>query len=230
VVVELTEARVTHMLAGFAAEARVAAKNREYEAGRKAREAAYERQRQEYERAYKEWEKKHEAWDRCMQKYRDASDARGREAQAAASTLDTVAMQAVARRIQAAHQRGDTREALRLTDSLSKSVNAATMKYTNDGGIEKRATAECGLEPQEPKAPAPPTDQTTGTVADGARASGIPEEQYRVARERILAWLSLGDEKITSGETKYAFTDGELAALGARKAELRQYEDVLGAY
>jgi hypothetical protein len=67
-------------------------------------------------------------------------------------------------------------------------------------------------------------------MAEGVKASGMPDEQYRIARERILAWLSLGDEKITRGETTYAFTDAELAALGARRNELRQYDGLLTSY
>jgi hypothetical protein len=230
VVVELTEDRVTRMLAGFAAEGRVAAKNREYAAGQKQREADYERQRAEYERAYKEWEKTHETWDRCMQKYRDEQDAKAQDAQAYGESVDTAALRAVGQRIQAAHQRGDTREAVRLTDSLSSAIAGATRKYTTDDGLEKRAKADCGARPEEPTRPSAPADQTSGTIADGVKAAGIPDDQYRIARERILAWLALGDEKITRGETKYAFSDAELAALGARRNEFRQYEAVLTSY
>lgn len=229
-VVELTEARVTQLLAGFAAEARMAKKNEEYEAGRKQRDATYERQRQEHEGAYADWEKKHAAWDRCAQKYRDEVDAKGREAQEYAKSVDTAAFKAVAVRVQAAQQRGDRAEALRLTDSLSAAVSAASARFTKPDDTEKRAHAECGDEPGEPKAPSRPPEQIVSTVADGTKAAGMPEAQYRIARERVLAWLSLGDDKITSGETKYAFTDPELAALGARRGDLRQYESVLQAY
>jgi hypothetical protein len=230
VVVELTEARVTQLLAGFAAEARVAKKNQDYEAGRTQREAAYQQQRQQYERAHSDWEKKQAVWFRCTQKYRDEIDAKGQAGAEYAKSIDTTALKAVAVRVQAAQVRNDMAEVRRLTDSLTSAITAATSQFTNVDDVEKRARAECGNEPEEPKAPSRPTEQTFSTVADGSKASGIREDQYRIARERVLAWLSLGDDKITSGETKYAFTDAELAALGARRGELRQYESVLQAY
>lgn len=229
-VVELTEARVTQLLAGFAAEARVAAKNREWEAGREQRDAAYQQQLAQHERAYKEWEKKTAAWERCTQKYEDELDAAGREGQEFAKSVDTIALKGVAARIQAAQVRGDMAEVRRLVDSLSGAASAATPKNQRARDIDKRAEAECGRKPEEPKRPEAPADQRNNTVDDGAKASGMAENQYQIARERVLAWLSLGDDKITRGETKYAFTDGELAALGARKGELRQYESVLGEY
>lgn len=229
-VVELTDARVARMLTGFAAEARAAEKNRQYEAGRKQREAAYQRQLEDHQRARDDWEKKHALWDRCVQKYRDEIDAKGREAQARAKTIDTVAIKAIGARIQAAQARGDRAEAIRLTDSLSRAMSGAMGDYSKPDDTEQRARADCGDEPAEPRQPERPAEETVSTVPEGVRASGIPDNQYRIARERILAWLSLGDDKITRGETKYAFTDAELAALGAKRGELRQYESVLQAY
>jgi hypothetical protein len=229
-VVELTDARVAKMLIGFAAEARAAEKNRQFEAGRKQREAAYQRQLEDHQRARDDWEKKHAVWDRCLQKYRDEIDAKGRDAQARAKTIDTVAIKAIGVRIQAAQARGDRAEAIRLTDSLSRAMAGAMGDYTKPDDTEQRARADCGEEPAEPREPSRPAEETLTTVTDGVRASGMPDDQYRIARERILAWLSLGDDKITRGETKYAFTDAELAALGAKRGELRQYESVLQAY
>lgn len=229
-VVELTDARVTQLLAGFAAEAQVAAKNREWEAGRKQRDAAHQQQLAEHERASKEWEKKSAVWERCTQKYEAELDAVGREAEAFAKSVDTLALKAVAARIQAAQVRGDMAEVRRLLDSLSAATSAATPKNQRAQDIDKRAEAECGKKPEQPKRPEAPGDQRNNSIDDGAKASGMAENQYQIARERVLAWLSLGDDKITRGETKYAFTDGELAALGARKGELRQYESVLAAY
>ena len=229
-VVELTDARLTKILTGFAAEARVAEKNRQYEAGRKQREAAYQRQLEDHQRARDAWEKKHAVWDRCLQKYRDEIDAKGRDAQARAKTIDTVAIKAIGTRVQAAQARGDRAEAIRLTDSLSRALSGAMGDYTKPDDTEQRARADCGEEPAEPRSPERPAEETQSTVPDGVRASGIPDNQYRIARERILAWLSLGDDKITRGETKYAFTDAELAALNARRADLRQYETLLQTY
>ena len=230
VVVELTEARVAKLLTGFAAEAKVAAKNREFEAERTKREAAYRQQRDEHERARTAWEKKSAAWDRCMEKYRAELETRGQQSQSFAQSTDTMKLKALALRIQNAQVRGDMAEAKRLADSLTTIMNAAVAQY-GSADIEKRARAECGDRPEEPTPPeAPAQPVSLSTLSDGARASGIPEEQYRIARERVLAWLSLGDDKITRGETTYAFTDAELAALNARRADLRQYETLLATY
>ena len=226
-VIELTEARVAQLLTGFAAEAKTAAKNREQEASREQREAAYRQQREQHQRAQAEWQKKSDAWDKCMEKYRAEVESRGQQSQSFVQSTDTMKLKALALRIQNAQQRGDMTEAKRLTDSLTSIMNAAVTQYgTSD--IEKRARAECGDRPEEPQAPeAPAQPVSLTTLPDGSRASGIPEEQYRIARERVLAWLSLGDDKITRGETQYAFTDAELAALNARRADLRQYETIL---
>lgn len=229
-VVELTEARVAQLLTGFAAEARAAQKNEASEAGRKDREAAYQREREAYERAHAAWEKKGAAWDACMEKYRAEMTARSQQGQSFVQSTDTMKLKAIALRIQNAQQRGDMTEARRLTDSLTSMMGKAVAQY-GTADIEKRANAECGAQPEEPMRPeAPAQPVSVSTLSDGSKASGIPEEQYRIARERVLAWLSLGDDKITRGETTYAFTDSELAALNARRADLRQYERVLSTY
>lgn len=230
VVIELTGARVTQLLTGFAAEARVAEKNRQNEAGREEREAAYQRQQQQFERDYADWEKKNDTWFKCTQKYRDELNARGEKAAEYVQIIDTAAFTRVTARIKAAQEKGDMKEAMRLADSIASAMTRGTSQYTQTDDIEKRSKAECGDQPEEPKAPMAPSDQTVSTLVDGANASGIPEEQYRIARERVLAWLSIGDEKITTGETQYAFTDAELAALGAKKGELSKYQSVLQTY
>src|SRR5687768_9595221 len=230
VVVELTEARVATLLTGFAAEAKAFAKNQEDEAGRKQREAVYRQQREEYERAHAAWEKKGAAWRACTDKYRTEMAARSQQGQSFVQSTDTMKLKAIALRIQNAQQRGDMTEARRLTDSLTSLMGAAVAQY-GTGDIEKRANAECGTQPEEPQQPEAPSQPVSlSTLADGSKASGMPEEQYRIARERVLAWLSLGDDKITRGETTYAFTDAELAALNARRADLRQYETILQTY
>ena len=229
-VIELTDARVSQLLTGFAAEAKVAAKNRELEASRKQREADYQRQREAYERAYADWERKRTVWNQCTEKYRSEMATRGQQMQSFVQSTDTMKLKSIALRAQQASARGDVAEAKRLTDSLTAIMNTAVAQYgTSD--VERRAKAECGDQPQEPARPeAPEQPVSVSTLHDGARASGIPEEQYRIARERVLAWLSLGDDKITRGETTYAFTDAELAALNARRADLRQYETILATY
>jgi hypothetical protein len=230
VVIELTEARLTQMLTGFAAEEKAAARNREAEASQKDRDAAYRREREKYERAMADWEKRRAAVRQCYQKYEPEREARADRAQSMAERVDTMAMKAVALRIQNAQQRGDIAEARRLTDSLT-SVMGAIARQGNTSDIDARARAECGEPGEEPQAPeAPGQPVSLSTLSDGSRAAGIPEEQYRIARERILAWLSLGDDKITRGETKYAFTDAELAALNGRRADLRRYETLLQTY
>jgi hypothetical protein len=229
-VLELTDARVAQLLTGLAAEARTAAKNRADEASREQREAAYRQQRDQHQRAQEAWQKKSDAWDTCMEKYRAEVEARGRQSQSFVQSTDTLKLKALALRIQNAQQRGDMTEAKRLTDSLTSIMNAAVTQY-GTGDIEKRARAECGDRPEEPEAPeAPAQPVSLSTLPDGSKASGIPEEPYRIARERVLAWLSLGDDKITRGETQYAFTDAELAALNARRGDLRQYETLLSTY
>ena len=229
-VLELTDERISRLLVGFAAEAKTAAKIRDDEAQRERREATYRQQRDEFDRAQNDWQKKNAAWEKCMEKYQAEADARGQESQKFVQSTDTMKLKAIALRIQTAQARGDMAEARRLTDSLTAIMSAAVTRY-GTADIEKRARAECGDRPEElepPEAPGQPVSQST--LTDGARAAGIPEEQYRIARERVLAWLSLGDDRITRGETKYAFTDAELTALNARRADLRQYEKLLQTY
>ena len=229
-VIELTEARVAQLLTGLAAEAKTAARIRADEAGREQREAAYRQQRDQHNRAQEAWQRKSDAWDKCMEKYHAEVNARGQQSQSFVQSTDTMKLKALALRIQNAQQRGDMPEAKRLTDSLTSIMNAAVTQY-GTADIEKRARAECGDRPEEPQAPEAPAQLVSmSTLPDGSKASGIPEEPYRIARERVLAWLSLGDDKITRGETKYAFTDAELASLNARRADLRQYETLLSTY
>jgi hypothetical protein len=229
-VIELTEARLTQMLTGFAAEEKAAARNREAEATQKDRDAAYRRDREKYDRAMSDWEKRRAAVSQCYRKYEPEREARVGRAQSMMERVDTVAMKAVALRIQNAQQRGDITEARRLTDSLT-SVMGAIGRQGNTSDIETRARAECGEAGEEPQAPeAPGQPVSVSTLSDGSRAAGMAEDQYRIARERILAWLSLGDDKITRGETKYAFTDAELAALNGRRGDLRRYETLLQTY
>lgn len=54
----------------------------------------------------------------------------------------------------------------------------------------------------------------------GVGASGLPDQQYHVLRERVAAFVR---------KAPYAFTTAELQVLRAREAQLKEYEALLTA-
>lgn len=221
-VLEITPGVVDRLVKGLAAEQQVAARveaqdleamDRENEAAR----AAHKRDRDAWEKRYKEWK-------RCM-------DGVGQRMEAAMGPAPTEAdqkrLEAVAARVQAAKERGDMAEVMRLADSISKAtmpMAQRSMEVSAAGTAE--AKAKCGDEPREPPYPKPrqPLDYRSVREA-GQQAAGMTDVQYSIVRERVVPFVV---EPRSYGRMIY--TEGEVETLKAKASLLEPYAEVLKRY
>ena len=128
-------------------------------------------------------------------------------------------MAQVQERIQAAQAKGDMAEVMRLADSLSKSVSSKTAA-AGQAGIElQTATTKCGTQPAEPQPPASPSETQPNLDADGAKASGLTQEQYALMKERAQYAVD-EDCQVRDRSSMWAFSDAELDVLKKRGPEL----------
>ena len=127
-------------------------------------------------------------------------------------------MAQVQERIQAAQAKGDMAEVMRLADSLSKSVSSKTAA-AGQAGIElQTATTKCGTQPAEPQPPASPSETQPNLDADGAKASGLTQEQYALMKER--AQMRLMRTARYEIVPRCGPSDAELGVLKKRRPEL----------
>jgi hypothetical protein len=131
-----------------------------------------------------------------------------------------------AQKIAVAQQRGDTAEMRRLMAEL----NGGSV---DDAKVDSVAADKaCGPMPAKPGAmvQVEQLDAQANSLSDQIRKleeasaatevkeSGLTERQYLMARERIEAYLSA----MKYGSAPRGFGPGELAALGARRADLEK--------
>ena len=224
-VLEITNARIDALLAGYRAELAAIAESDKKHGGAR---AAYEEENRKYPGRLKEYDAKHQTWQNCQ-------DTKVKPAQAAAhAQMDSAnqqvtggdqegfekRMQAVADRIQAAQAKGDMAEVMRLSDSLSRSVGApsavAAHKAVSD--VQTASTA-CGMEPTRPEPPVPPSIPDMRLEEAGAAAAKMTTEQYAIIRERIR-YIVREDctVEVTSG--LWAYSSAEIEAIKKRAGDL----------
>jgi len=137
---------------------------------------------------------------------------------------DRAKVEAVAARIKAAKEAGNTTEMRRLIDSLVAVSNPAAMRMTAaTNNAVARAGSECGARPVEPASPARKTALTWNDVTNaGAKASRMNSEQYAILRERVVPYV------LSNGKSSdMMYTPSELNALKEKSEALAKYGSAL---
>jgi hypothetical protein len=228
-VIEITDARLTSLLRGLAAEQ-----------GKVQQLEALERERQDAAAAEaveerKEAERKpvdpaaRERVQRCY----EASPEYTRYMGPAEVAKRDAAMQRATR----ASEQRKYDEMTRISDSLTGANNAweVTMRQ-----VARRCGATDAMmrEWEEDDAPAgrpeemaPEAEEVSvqdSLMAAGAATSGMTQEQYGVMRERVLAFLNSSPDELN--QSSYIYSALELRALQGKRAQLSRYMELLTEY
>lgn len=221
-VLEITPGVVDRLVKGLAAEQQMAARveAQDLEAMDRENEAA----REAHKRDRDAWEKKYKEWKRCTEGVgRRMQDAMG----PAPTETDQKQLEAVAARAQAAKERGDMAEVMRLVDSLSKAsmpMAQRSMEVSAAGNAEVKT--KCGEEPREPPYPKLKQALDYRSVREaGQQAAGMTDAQYSILRERVVPFVV--DQRSFG---RMVYTDGEVETLKAKASLLEPYAEVLKSY
>jgi hypothetical protein len=224
-VVEITDARIDGLLAGYNAElAALDAADKKQGSVR----AAYEEENRKHPARLQEYESSHKAWQQCQDTHVKPAEAKAKKETEAAQAQVTGGdeedferrMNAVAERIKAAQAKGDMAEVMRLSDSLGKAVGmpSANAAYKASSDMQA-AAAKCGAEPVRPDSPTPPSYPDLRLDEAGATAAKMTIEQYAIMKERVrYAVREEGKVEVTS--SMWAFSGDELEAMEKRGPEL----------
>jgi hypothetical protein len=224
-VLEITNARIDGLLAGYGAElAALDAADKKQSSVR----AAYEEENSKHPARLKEYEAKHRTWQQCQDTNVKPAEAKAKKDTEAAQAQVTGGdeedfqrrLNAVGERIKAAQAKGDMNEVMRLSDSLGKAVGTPSANAAQKAsGDMQAAAAKCGAEPVRPEPPTPPSYPDLKLDEAGAGAAKMTPEQYAIMKERVrYAVREEGKVEVTSA--MWAFSDGELAAMEKRGPEL----------
>jgi hypothetical protein len=224
-VVEITDAGIDGLLAGYSAElAALDAADKKQGSGR----AAYEEENRKHPARLKEYEAKHKTWQQCQDTHVKPAEAKAQKETEAAQAQMTGGdqedferrMNAVAERIKAAQAKGDMNEVMRLSDSLGKAVGMPSANAAQKASSDMQAAAaKCGAEPVRPEPPTPPSYPDLKLDEAGAAAARMTPEQYAIMKERVrYAVREEGKVEVTS--SMWAFSGDELAAMEKRGPEL----------
>jgi hypothetical protein len=231
-VIEITDARINGLLAGYDAElAALDAADKKHGVVR----GAYAEENRKYPARLKEYDAKQKAWQQCRDTYVKPAEAKAKQETEAVQAQVTGGdqedferrMNQVAERIQAAQAKGDMSEVMRLSDSLGKAVGmpsaVAASKATTD--LQAAAT-QCGLEPVRPEPPTPPSYPDLKLDEAGAAAAKMTPEQYAIIKERVrYAVREEGKVEVTS--SMWAFSGDELEAMEKRGPQLYKSSQAL---
>jgi len=241
VTVELTNNRISQIIRGLSAgravldgangsPGRATLVTRRDDAARKSAELS-----QSNAKAFDAYYQKRDASERCRN---DAISASRDKKQAAAEQRQKEFQQkamsdpafrekamAVAQKIAAAQQKGDTAEMKRLMTEMGgvaddpKADSLAADKVCGPAPAKPAAMAQVEQLDAQAKTLSEQIRQLEEKSADTeVKESGLNERQFHMARERIEAYLSAVKYK----SQPRAFSAGELQALGARRADLEQ--------
>jgi len=171
---------------------------------------------------------RNDAIDAFRDKRQEANEARTKEFQAKAMSDPAFRekVMAITQKMAVAQQKGDTAEVRRLMIEL----NGGAPENANADSLA--ADKACGSLPPQPAAMVQSEKLTAlanklteeirlleeKSAATEVKESGLNERQYRMARERIEAYLSAMKYK----SQPRGFSAGELDALGARRADLEK--------
>ena len=226
-VIEVTDARIGGLLAGFSAElAALDAADKKQGSVR----AAYEEENRKHPARLKEYQASHRTWQQCQDAHVKPAEAKAKKETEAAQAQVTGGdqedferrMNAVAERIKAAQAKGDMTEVMRLSDSLGKAVGMTSANAAQKASSDMQAAAaKCGAEPQRPEPPTPPSYPDLRLDEAGATAAKMTPEQYAIMKERVrYAVREEGKVEVTS--SMWAFSGEELGAMEKRGLELYQ--------
>jgi hypothetical protein len=224
-VVEITDAGIDGLLAGYSAElAALDAADKKQGSGR----AAYEEENRKHPARLKEYQAMHKTWQQCQDTHVKPAEAKAQKETEAAQAQMTGGdqedferrMNAVAERIKAAQAKGDMNEVMRLSDSLGKAVGMPSANAAQKASSDMQAAAaKCGAEPVRPEPPTPPSYPDLKLDEAGAAAARMTPEQYAIMKERVrYAVREEGKVEVTS--SMWAFSGDELAAMEKRGPEL----------
>lgn len=224
-VLEITDERLSGLLAGYKAElAALDAADKKHAGVR----AAYEEENRQYPAKLKEYEAKQKSWQQCQDSHVKPAEAKARketdELQQEMTGGDQEdferRMNAVGERIKAAQARGDMAEVMRLSDSLSQAIGAPSAAATSRISADMQAaSAKCGAEPVRPQPPTPPSQPDLDLDKAGATAAKMTPEQYAIMKERVR-YAVREDGKVEVTSSMWAFSGDELEAMEKRGAEL----------
>jgi hypothetical protein len=224
-VIEITDARIDGLLAGYNAEvAALDAADKKQGSVR----AAYEEENRKHPARRKEYEAKHKTWQQCQDTNVKPAEAKAKKETEAAQAQVTGGdqedferrMNEVAERIKAAQANGDMAEVMRLSDSLGKAVGMTSANAAQKASSDMQAAAaKCGAEPVRPQPPTPPSYPDLKLDQVGAAAAKMSPEQYAIMKERVrYAVREEGKVEVTS--SMWAFSGNELEAMEKRGPEL----------
>jgi hypothetical protein len=224
-VLEITDERLSALLAGYKAElAALDAADKKHAGVR----AAYEEENRQYPAKLKDHEAKQKRWQQCQDTHVKPAEAKAKKDGEAVQNEVTGGdqkdferrMNEVAERIKAAQAKGDMDEVMRLSDSLGRAVGAPSAAASSQISADMQAAAEkCGAEPVRPSPPTPPSYPDLNLDQAGAGAAKMTPEQYAIVKERVrYAVREEGKVEVTS--SMWAFSADELKAMEKRGAEL----------
>lgn len=224
-VLEITDARVTHLVQGLEAEKQMAAQVEKQdtdgiERRNRAKQEAHQKEQDAYDR-------KRETWEKCAEPEQKKAEG---EMEAYGKSLDNpAAMEKLQERLKAAQAKGDMAEIRRITDSVSKVAMQAQNKAQNSSSeMTDAIRTKCGERPVEPADAAEPEPMLTfnDVRIAGVKASGMTDRQYAIMRERIVPFV------VSKGKTNSGmiYTDAEATVLAARLGDLSPYAGIVERY
>jgi hypothetical protein len=224
-VLEITDERLTALLAGYRAEtAALDAADKKHGGVR----AAYEEENRQYPAKLKDYEARNKGWQQCQDTHVKPTEAKAKKE--ADAMQDEVTggdqkdferrMKEVAERINAAQAKGDMDEVMRLSDSVSRAVGAPSAAASSQISADMQAASgKCGAEPVRPQPPTPPSYPDLDLDRAGAAGAKMTPEQYAIMKERVrYAVREKGKVEVTS--SMWAFSPDELKAMEKRGSEL----------
>jgi hypothetical protein len=224
-VIEITDARIAGLLAGYTAElAALDAADKKHGSVR----AAYEEENKKHPGRLKEYDAKHKTWQHCQDTDVKPAEAKAKKETEAAQAQVTGGdeedferrMNEVAERIKAAQAKGDMNEVMRLSDSLGKAVGMPSANAARKASSDMQAAAaKCGPEPVRPEPPTPPSYPDLKLDEAGAAAAKVTPEQYAIMKERVRYAVREGG-KVELTSSLWAFSGDELDAMEKRGPEL----------
>jgi len=240
-VLEITDGRLDQLLRGFDAEVAYAKKApTEYDEQMK----AWERDRATYDKAVEAYGKEDQKYSDCKARFDSTEQVASDADEKALTDLDDDAWDAyiealavrgekIARDIEAGK---NDPASLREREQYQRDVAAMQVEQQRrmqvamgtSGAARQRARTEdarlvqaCGVEPAAPTAPMSPMTSPEGILSSkGAVAAELTAEQYAIIRERVMAW-----QEDDGRPRRMGFSQGELAALDARSADLKKAFD-----
>ena len=224
-ILEITDERLTALLAGYRAELAALDAADQKHAGVR---AAYEAENRAYPAKLKDYDAKRKTWQDCQDTHVKPAEAKGKKDAEAVQNQVTGGdekdferrMNEVGERIKAAQAKGDMAEVMRLSDSISRAVGmpsaAASSRISAD---MQAASAKCGAEPVRPEPPTPPSHPDLELDRAGATAAKMTPEQYAIMKERVR-YAVREEGKVAVTSSTWAFSGSELQAMEKRGSEL----------